>query len=325
MSIKRFGAAMVEAISERMHEEPRMGLIGSAYLLGPTGGHPLLDELTAKFPERVIVEPPIAEASVASLAIGAAMGGCPTLAHFGLAAFAMEAWSRFIHEAGAAHALSHGQVKVPAVFTMMHGATPAEHAQHNRSPYASLANCPGIEIVLASTPADIKGLMATALRSNNPTVVMNHPALMAMEGEVPDHHWQIPFGQADVKRTGADITLVATSHKVVEALAAADTLADQGVSAEVIDPRTLVPLDREAIIASMRKTGRLVVVDEGPLTCGFGAEVAALAAESALSALQAPVIRLTTPDAPVPRSTPLQAPLRITAERIVEAAWRCLN
>lgn len=319
MAKMRFGAAMVQAIAARMHEDPRMTLIGSAYLLGPAGGHPLLDELREKYAHRIIDEPPIAESSVASLAIGAAMCGCRTLAHFGLAAFAMEAWSQLIHEAGVAHYQSNGQIRVPAVFTMMHGMNPMEHGQHNRSPYATLANCPGLEIVLASTPADIKGLMTSALRSDNPTVVMNHPALMPLEGEVPEEDYAIPFGQADIKREGGDISILATSHKVRVALAAADRLAEDGISAEVVDPRTIVPLDWQTILKSIRKTGRLAILDDSPPFCGFGAEVAARAAETAFDDLKSAVVRLSPPMAPIPAGSSAQAAFQIGPEQVEQA------
>ena len=319
MAKMRFAAAMVQAIADRMHEDPQMTLIGSAYLLGPAGGHPLLDELREKYARRIIDEPPIAESAVASLAIGAAMCGCRTLAHFGLAAFAVEAVSQLMHEAGVAHYQSNGQIRVPAVFTMMHGMNPTEHGQHNRSPYAMLANCPGLQIVLASTPADIKGLMATALRSSNPTVVMNHPALMPLQGEVPEGDCAIPFGRADIKREGGDISILATSHKVHVALAAAQRLAQDGIAAEVIDPRTIVPLDWETILQSIRKTGRLAILDDSPPFCGFGAEVAARAAETAFDDLKSRVIRLAPPMAPIPPGSVAQAAFQIKPEQVVEA------
>lgn len=319
MTTKRYAAAMVDAVVSRMHSDTNMALIGSAYLLGPAGEHPALNEVREKYAHRIIDEPPIAESSVASTAIGAAMSGCRTLAQFGLAAFAMEAWSQMVNEAAVVHYQTAGKVKVPAVFTMMHGMMPIENSQHSRSPYAGLANSPGLQIVLASTPYDIKGLMMTALHSDNPTVVMNHPMIMPMEGEVPDDDYTIPFGEADIKREGDDVTIVGTSHKVHVALAAADTLAGLGISAEVLDPRTIVPLDREAILSSVRKTGRIVVVDDAPRMCGFAAEVAALVAESAFDSLKSPVARLTLPDVPVPRTSLAQASFRLTPERVVGA------
>ena len=325
MTVKRYAAAMVDAIVSRMHSDPHMAMIGSAYLLGPSANHPALNEVREKYADRIIDEPPIAESSVASTAIGAAMSGCRTLAHFGLAAFSMEAWSQMVNEAGVVHYQTGGKTRVPAVFTMMHGMMPVENSQHSRSHYAGLANCPGLQIVLASTPYDIKGLMTTALHDDNPTVVMNHPMVMPTEGEVPDGDYTIPFGEADIKRSGNDVTIVATSHKVHVALAAAESLADDGVSAEVIDPRTIVPLDREAILNSVGKTGRLVVVDDAPQTCGFAAEVAAFVVEQAFDSLKAPIVRLTLPDVPVPRSSQAQTSFRLTPERVVDAVASMLH
>ena len=231
-----YAAAMVDAVVARMHDDPTMTLIGSAYLLGPVVEHPALNEVRERYADRIIDEPPISESAVAGLAIGSAMSGCRALAHFGRAAFAVEAWSQIIHEAGVAHHQSGGQIAVPAVFVMMHGIMPIEFSQHSRSPYAMLANCPGIQIVLASTPTDIKGLMTTALKSDNPTAVMNHPLLMAMEGEVPEGDFAIPFGEAEVKRAGRDVTLVATSHKVQVALRAAEGVAVDCVIATLLEP-----------------------------------------------------------------------------------------
>jgi len=320
MALMTYAAAMVEAIATRMHSDSKMGLIGSAYLFGPAGDHPVLNSIREQYAHRIIDEPPISESAVAAVAIGSAMAGVPVLAHFGFASFALEAWSQLVHEAGVAHHQSGGQVTVPAVFTMNHGMSPKENSQHNRSPYAMLANCPGIEIVLPSTPADIKGLLTTALASNNPTVVVNHLSLMMMEGEVPDAKYSIPFGQADIKRRGDDVTIVATSHTVHVALEAAREMERDGIQAEVIDPRTIVPLDRGAIRRSVAKTGRLVVVDESPITCGLGAEIAALIAESAPRDLKAPVVRVSPPDVPIPSGTIAQTPFRITPEKVVAAA-----
>jgi pyruvate dehydrogenase E1 component beta subunit len=285
----------------------------------------LLNEVREKYADRIIDEPPISESAVAAIAIGAAMKGSRTLAQFGLAAFAMEAWSQICNEAAAAYYQSGGTLKCPAIFTMMHGMSAAEHSQHNRSPYTSMANFPGLQIMLPSTPADMKGLMTTALNSDSPTVVMNHFALMPMEGEVPDEDYSIPFGKADVKREGTDITLVATSYQVHNALAAADALSARGVSAEVIDPRTIIPLDTDTIIASVKKTGRLAIVDESPLTYGFGAEIAALAAEHALDELEAPVVRISHPYALIPRGSKGQSEIRITPEKVVAAVEPILS
>lgn len=302
-----------------------MGLIGSAYLFGPAGDHPVLNQIREEYADRIIDEPPISESAIAAVAIGSAMAGVRVLAHFGFSSFALEAWSQLVHEAGVAHHQSGGQITVPAVFTMNHGMSPKENSQHNRSPYAMLANCPGIEIVLPSSPADMKGLLTSALASNNPTVVVNHPSLMSIEGEVPDGDYSIPFGQADIKREGEDVTIVATSHAVQIALQAADELLNEGVQVEVIDPRTIVPLDRDCIRRSVEKTGRLVVVDESPITCGFGAEVAALVAESAPGDLKAPVFRVSPPDIPIPRGTIAQTPFRITPEKVVNAVFTTMS
>ena len=252
------------------------------------------------------------------------MAGVRVLAHFGFSSFALEAWSQIVHEAGVAHHQSGGQINVPVVFTMNHGMSAKENSQHNRSPYAMLANCPGLEIVIPSTPADAKGLFNTAMMSNNPTVIFNHSGLMPIEGDVPEGEYSIPFGQADIKRQGKDITIVATSYLVHIALQAASSLSGEGIDVEIIDPRTIVPLDRDCILQSIEKTGRLIVIDESPMTCGFGAEIAALAVESAFEHLLKPVIRLSPPDIPIPRSSLAQQPFAITAEKIIKAAKKII-
>ena len=325
MASMTYAAAMVDVIAASMRSDQSMGLIGSAYLFGPAGDHPVLNEIREQYANRIIDEPPISESAIAAVAIGSAMAGVRVLAHFGFSSFALEAWSQLVHEAGVAHHQSGGQITVPAVFTMNHGMSPKENSQHNRSPYAMLANCPGIEIVLPSTPADMKGLLTSALASENPTVVVNHLSLMTIEGEVPDEEHSIPFGQADIKREGEDVTIVATSYAVHIALQASEELMRSGVHAEVIDPRTIVPLDRDCIRRSVAKTGRLVVVDESPITCGFGAEVAALIAETAPGDLKAPVVRVSPPDIPIPRGTIAQTPFRITPEKVVSAVTTTMS
>ena len=319
-----YATAMVEAIANRMHKDQEMALIGSAYLFGPAGDNPTLNKIREQYAHRIIDEPPISESAVAAAAIGSAMAGVRVLAHFGFSSFALEAWSQIVHEAGVAHHQSGGQINVPVVFTMNHGMSAKENSQHNRSPYAMLANCPGLEIVIPSTPADAKGLFNTAMMSNNPTIIFNHSGLMPIEGNVPEGEYSIPFGKADIKRQGKDITIVATSYLVHIALEAAKMLSDEGIDVEIIDPRTIVPLDRDCILQSIEKTGRLIVIDESPMTCGFGSEIAALAVESAFEHLLKPVIRLSPPDIPIPRSSLAQQPFAITAEKIITAVKKVI-
>lgn len=318
MPVISYAQALVDAVHAAMAEDPRINLLGS-YLLGLGPSRSLMDGLRQDFADR-IVDPPCSEAAVVSLGIGAAMAGDRPLVDIGTASFLFEAWSQIVNEAGNAHAMTGGQVTVPVVFHMLHGLRGGSAAQHGHSPQAMLWNAPGLEIVLPASPRDVKGLMGTALKSPNPTVFIDHAKLLGQEGDVPDGAFEIPFGLADVKREGRDLTIVATSLMVTLALEAAEKLAGNDVSVEVVDPRTLVPLDRETILQSVSKTGRLLVVDEANMSCSVASEIAAIVAEDAFERLKAPVRRLCRPDIPVPFSPPLEAEISITVEKIVGAA-----
>jgi pyruvate dehydrogenase E1 component beta subunit len=188
-----------------------------------------------------------------------------------------------------------------------------------------LWNAPGLEIVLPSSPHDVKGLMRSAIKSDNPTVFINHARLMDVTGDVPEHDYTIPFGRADVKRAGRDVTVIATSFVVHAALSAADQLAKEGIEVEVVDPRTLVPLDRATILDSVRRTGRLVIADETHLSCGVGSELAAIVVEEGFEYLRAPIIRVARPDVPTPFSKPLEDAITPTADKVVAAIRRVLS
>src|SRR5512145_3069337 len=203
--------------------------------------------------------------------------------------------------------MTNGAITVPVVFYAMHGMRGGGAAQHSGSPQAVLWNCPGLEIVLPASPADAKGLLASALKSNNPTFFLTHAKLLGLEGPVPEGPHEVPLGRADIKRPGRDVTIVATSYMVVVALAAAEALAREGIEAEVVDPRTLVPLDEEAILGSVARTGRIVIVDECHLRCSTASEIAATVAEKGFGSLKAPPVRVARADVPTPFSAPLEA------------------
>ena len=247
------------------------------------------------------------------------MAGDRPFVDIGTASFIFEAWSQVVNEAANAHYMSGGQVTVPVVFHMLHGLRGGGGAQHSHSPQAMLFNCPGLEIVLPASPADVKGLIRQAIRSDNPTIVVDHAKLLAIEEEVPDDNYEIPFGQANVRRLGGDATIVATSLSVQTSLEAAEILSQQGVEVEVIDPRTIVPLDMETILTSVEKTGRLVVVDEANLRCSIASEIGISVAEQAFSSLKAAIIRVARPHVPVPSSPPLENYISIDVDKIVKA------
>jgi len=275
-------------------------------------------EIARDFPDRVIA-PPISELAFCGLAIGAAMKGLRPVVDLITASFALEAWPQIVNEAANAYYMSGGQTRVPVVFHLLHGLRGGGAAQHSHSPQAMLWNCPGLEIVLPSSPRDVKGLLKTAVNSNNPTVFIDHVRLFDCRGDVPENDDAIPFGQADIKRKGSDVTVVATSFMVQRSLDAAERLAREGIQVEVVDPRTLVPLDFETIMASVEKTGRVVVVDECHRSCGVAAELVARIVEAGFDKLKAPIRRVVRLDVPVPYSLPLEEAISPSEECIVDA------
>lgn len=318
MTRKTFAAALIDGLYGSLAADPNITIIGRG-MLGHGAHNSEGDRLQADFADRII-DPPTSEGAVTSMATGAAMAGLRIFYHFGTASFAYEAWNQIVNEAANIHYMSGGQFTAPVTFHMFHGVRGGGAPQHSHSPQAMYANCPGLEVVLPSSPRDVKGLIRTALKSDNPTLVINHTKLLGLEGEVPDGDFDIPFGVAEVKRPGGDITIVATSRMVQVALEAADALAkDDKIEAEVVDPRCAVPLDKATICASVAKTGRLVVVDEGTLMCSIASEIAAMVAEEAFSDLKAPIKRIGRAPSPVPFSPPLEEAVTPAAANIIDA------
>jgi acetoin:2,6-dichlorophenolindophenol oxidoreductase subunit beta len=312
-----YAQAFVEGLDYAMSKLPNLSLIGNEVLgLGPHRVH--LEKIWKKYPERVNF-PPTSEGAFAALAAGAAMSGERVFCHLGAASFSFLAMTAIANEAASAHYASGGKLKVPVVYHMLHGLRVGGGTQHSMSPQAMYWNVPGLQVVLPASPCDAKGLVAWACASDNPSVMFTHDLLIGLEGEVPEEGYEIPFGQAEVKRKGRDATVVATSHSVQLALQAAAALSKDGIEVEVVDPRTLVPLDKATILGSVRKTGRLVVADETHRSCGVASEIAAIAAEEAFASLKAPVLRVSRPDVPTPFSRPLEDAITPTAEMIVAA------
>jgi len=317
-----FAAAFVAALHDGLSADPRASIIGG-YVLGLGPERALMDGIRRDFPGRVI-DPPTSEAAVAALGTGAAMAGARPFVDLGTASFSYLAWSQMVNEAAVAHYMSGGRLTVPVTFHYLHGVRGAGAAQHSASPHAMLANAPGLEIVAPSTPADAYGLLRGAMESPNPTLIVNHARLLGIEGPLPDERAALPFGRADVKRPGRDATVLAISLMVHHALAAAERLARDGIAVEVIDPRTLVPFDEATLLSSVAKTGRLVVVDEAPLTGGLASSIAGLVAERGFWSLKAPIMRVARADTPVPYSPPLEKFVTPDAGKIVAAVRRCL-
>ncbi len=280
-----------------------------------------MDRVRKDFRDR-IVDPPTAEAGAAATGVGAAMAGARPFVDLGTGSFPFLAWSQIVNEAAIGHYMSGGKITVPVTFHLLHGVRGGGAAQHSHSPQSMLCNAPGLEIVLPATPADVYGLVRTSFTSANPTVIVNHAKLLGIVDEVPADKKPIPFGSADIKREGRDVTIVANSLMLHYSLDAAAQLAEEGISAEVVDLRTAAPLDEKTILASVARTGRLVVVDECPLRCGIASEIAASVAEHGFELLKAPIQRVTRAQIPVPYSAPLEAAVTPDAAKIATAVRR---
>ncbi len=318
-----YGEALAESLGEILRADERVCLIGS-YFFGLNSPRALIASLKKEFSHRIFT-PPIAEAGYCGLAIGAAMAGLRPIVDLSTASFLFQAFPQLLNEAANALYMTGGQTRVPVVFHILHGIRGGGAPQHSHSPQAMLWNSPGLEIMLPSSPRDVKGLFKAAVQSENPTIFVNHMKLFETCGEVPDGEYAIRFGEADVKRGGKDVTVVATSFMVHYALEAAKELASRGIDAEVVDPRTLVPLDEKTILQSVAKTGHLVIVDECHRSCGAAGELAAIVADRGFHYLKAPIKRVTTPDVPIPFSPPLEAEVEPNAEKIVGAVVEVLT
>jgi acetoin:2,6-dichlorophenolindophenol oxidoreductase subunit beta len=318
MATKNYADAMLDVLTTFMEEDPTFVVMGNEVLgIGPEAVQ--FGAFQEKYGDRIYF-PPCSEASYSALAAGAAMCGQRMLLHLGLAPFAYPAFSTIASEVSTARQGSGGRISCPATFHMSHGLLHGGASQHSESPMGMFWNVAGIEIAVPWFPDDLKGLLRTALKSDNPTLVITHAFGYGTEGEVPDDDYEIPFGQAAVKREGSDVTIVACSMMVAQSLAAAEQLAGDGIDAEVIDLRTLVPLDEKTILDSVAKTGHLVITDEGRLRCGVASEIAATVSEQGFESLKAPPARVARMDAPVPGNQVQEAYLSPSAEKIVDAA-----
>ncbi len=265
-------------------------------------------DLRKEFGEARIRQTPISEAAFVGAAIGLAGSGFRPVVNVRMATFGFVAMDQFVNQAAKITYMFGGQTRFPIVYRMTVGASKSFAAQHSISPYSMYMNVPGLKIILPATPYDIKGLLKTAIRDNNPVISFEHMALGAMEGEVPEEEYFIPFGQAVIRRPGTDVTVVALAKMVHDALAVAEELQQEGISMEVIDPRTLNPLDKKTIRASVAKTGRLVVVDEACITAGAAAELTALVVEDeqVFKRLKSAPKRVCGLDVPIPYSPPME-------------------
>jgi len=293
-----YNEAALEAIAEEMRRDPKIFYMSTDAL------PPLLNEFG---PERIKATP-ITEAAFTGMAIGAAGCGFRPIADWRQVTFCFVAMDQIVNQAAKIHYMFGGQVNFPILFRAGVGGGGRIAAQHSQSPYSMFMNVAGLKMFLPSTPHDMKGLLKTAIRDNNPVISFESNRLAARKGPVPEEDYTIPLGKADIKREGNDVTVVALAWLVHETLAAADELATHGISVEVVDPRTLVPLDKDTIRQSVQKTGRLVIADEAGPTAGFAAEVAAVVTEDAatFARLKAPVKRVCALQVPIPYSPVLE-------------------
>jgi pyruvate dehydrogenase E1 component beta subunit len=308
--------AIFEALQEEMKRDDRVVLIGEDLSLYTRSG--LLDESIA---DRIF-STPIAENGFTGMGVGAAITGLRPIVDLTIASFVYLAMDQIVNQASKLRYLTGGQARVPIVFRacLWHRGSNAAH--HSDRPYPMFMNVPGLKIAVPATPADVKGLLKAAIRDDDPMLIFEDNSLWFETGPMPGGDHVVPIGAADVPMTGSDVTIVAIGSSRGVALESARELLAEGVSAEVLDPRTLVPLDRKAILESVSKTGRLVIVDPANRTNGAAAEISAVVAEEAFESLRGPILRVTTPDVHIPFSPSMEGPLHPSKERVVEAVKR---
>jgi Pyruvate/2-oxoglutarate dehydrogenase complex, dehydrogenase (E1) component, eukaryotic type, beta subunit len=318
MSKKTYLQALNEALRQEMERDEKVFIIGED--VGQFGGcFGVTQGLYDKFGKERVMDTPITESAIVGTAAGAAASGLRPVAELMFVDFIGVALDQLFNQAAKMRFMFGGKAKVPMTLRMPQGAGIGAAAQHSQSLEAWFMHIPGLKVVIPSTPYDAKGLLISAIRDDNPVVFLEHKLLYGVEGEVPDESYTIELGKADVKREGTDVTIVATSLMVHTALAAAEKLAAEGISAEVVDPRCLQPLDKASILASVQKTHALVIAHEAVGFAGPGAEIAAMVAEEGLEFLDAPIRRVAAPFCPVPFSPPLEQAYIPGADDIVKA------
>ena len=314
-----FAEAIREALAEEMRRDARVFIIGEDVAEAGTP-FKVLSGLVEEFGKDRVIDTPISEPGFSGIGVGAAMTGMRPVVDIMFGDFLGLVMDQVANQAAKVHYMSGGKLSVPMVFRTTMGATRRSAAQHSQSLHAWVSHIPGLKVAIPSTPYDAKGLMKTAIRDNSPVVFFEDKMMYKLKGVVPMDDYTIPFGVADIKRAGNDITLVATSSMVQVALGAADLLAQIGVSAEVIDPRTTLPLDKSTLIESAKKTSRAIVIDEGYEQYGVTAEIASVIADGAFYYLDAPVKRMGAMNVPVPFSPALEDVTVPTEQSVFEMA-----
>ena len=324
MATMTFAQALNNAHKLEMQRDPNIYVAGEDVgvyggIFGVTGG--LLDQ----FGDKRVRDTPITESAIIGTAVGAAAAGLRPVIELMFVDFIGVALDQLYNQAAKMKYMFGGKAKLPITLRTTCGAGMGAAAQHSQCLEAWFMHIPGLKVVMPSTPYDAKGLLISAIRDDNPVVFLEHKMLYGTQGEVPEESYAIPLGKADIKREGKDITVVATSMMVGRALSAAEKLAGNGISLEVVDPRTLSPLDEQTILNSVKKTHRLLIVHEEVKFAGSGAEIAAMAAEKAFDYLDAPIVRIGAPFTPVPFSPPLEQEFIPSEEKIIQAVKKMMG
>lgn len=309
--------ALREALREEMLRDETVFLLGEDIGRYWGGAFKVTKGLAEEFGDERVRDTPISESAIIGVAVGAAITGMRPIAEIMFGDLTALAMDQIANQAAKIRYMFGGQAKVPLVIRAPFGGGVNIAAHHSQSLEAWFMHIPGLLVAMPSTPYDAKGLLKTAIRDDNPVMFFEHKLLYPMNGLIPEEEYTIPFGVADIKREGNDVTVIATLYMVHKALAAAEELEKQGISVEIVDPRTLVPLDKQTILDSVKKTGRAVIVTEDCKTAGVSAEIAAIIAEEAIDYLDAPIRRVAEPDTPVPFSPPLEQYVIPDEKRII--------
>jgi pyruvate/2-oxoglutarate/acetoin dehydrogenase E1 component len=323
MPVMDFGEALNLALREEMARDPRVYCIGEDIVLGVPFG--VTKGLAEAFgPERVL-NAPISEAAMVGSALGAAMTGLVPVVDMHFADFVTCAMDEVANQIAKSRYMFGGQISCPLTLRMPYGIGKSAGGHHSNSVEAWFVNIPGLKVCIPSTPAEARGLLKSAIRDPDPVLVFEHRGLYRVTGEVPEAETLVPLGLADIKREGADVSVIATARMVGEALRAADQLAEEGIAVEIVDPRSLVPLDRERLAASVRKTHRVVIAEEGPMRGSTGAWLAWVVMEDCFDDLDAPIARVAGPNIPIPFSPPLEAFATPDVAAVVNAVRQVLK
>jgi pyruvate/2-oxoglutarate/acetoin dehydrogenase E1 component len=314
-----FGEAIREALAEEMRRDSRVCIIGEDVAEAGTP-FKVLSGLVEEFGKERVIDTPISEPGFTGIGVGAAMTGLRPVVDIMFGDFLTLIMDQIVNQAAKIHYMSGGTWKVPMVLRTTMGATRRSAAQHSQSLHAWPSHIPGLKVILPATPYDAKGLLKTAIRDDNPVIFFEDKMMYRLKGLVPSEEYTIPLGVADIKRVGTDITLVATSSMVQVALGAAKMLEEIGISAEIVDPRTMWPLDEKTLIESAKKTSRVIVIDEGYQRYGVTAEIASVIAEGAFYNLDGPVKRIGAMHVPIPFSPPLEDATVPSEKQVFEAA-----